>query len=319
MIFTIEPMINAGRREIREMPDGWTIVTKDRSLSAQWEHTVLVTDDRLRGAHRLGRQPAAARRAGRRPRSLPARRPEPRHGRQRPAAGAGGRRRLDGAAAHALPQRQGGAARRLPQCPSSVTTAAGLLRGLTRHVDRTLAAVWTQAALPPARRCVAVGGYGRGELFPYSDVDVLVLLPDSATGATHETVAAAVAGFISRCWDIGLEISSSVRTRRGMRRRQPARHHAADGAARIAPAVRQPAAVRRLSRRHLARARCACLPACQDARDAAAPPQVRGHALLARTELQGEPRRPARPADRAVGRPRRRLRQQLEGARRARA
>jgi len=44
MTFTIEPMINAGRREIRELGDGWTIVTKDRSLSAQWEHTVLVTD-----------------------------------------------------------------------------------------------------------------------------------------------------------------------------------------------------------------------------------------------------------------------------------
>ena len=44
MIFTIEPMINAGRRDIRELGDGWTIVTKDRSLSAQWEHTVLVTD-----------------------------------------------------------------------------------------------------------------------------------------------------------------------------------------------------------------------------------------------------------------------------------
>ena len=44
MTFTIEPMINAGRRDIRQMPDGWTIVTKDRSLSAQWEHTVLVTD-----------------------------------------------------------------------------------------------------------------------------------------------------------------------------------------------------------------------------------------------------------------------------------
>ncbi|HPE01656.1 MAG: methionine aminopeptidase [Pseudomonadota bacterium] len=44
MIFTIEPMINAGRREIRDLPDGWTIVTKDRSLSAQWEHTVLVTE-----------------------------------------------------------------------------------------------------------------------------------------------------------------------------------------------------------------------------------------------------------------------------------
>ena len=44
MIFTIEPMVNAGRRELRELGDGWTIVTKDRSLSAQWEHTVLVTE-----------------------------------------------------------------------------------------------------------------------------------------------------------------------------------------------------------------------------------------------------------------------------------
>ncbi|KQW76660.1 MULTISPECIES: type I methionyl aminopeptidase [unclassified Methylibium] len=44
MVFTIEPMVNAGRREIKELGDGWTIVTKDRSLSAQWEHTVLVTD-----------------------------------------------------------------------------------------------------------------------------------------------------------------------------------------------------------------------------------------------------------------------------------
>jgi methionyl aminopeptidase len=44
MIFTIEPMINAGKPAIRELSDGWTIVTKDHSLSAQWEHTVLVTE-----------------------------------------------------------------------------------------------------------------------------------------------------------------------------------------------------------------------------------------------------------------------------------
>ena len=43
MIFTVEPMINAGRRDIRALGDGWTIVTADHSLSAQWEHTVLVT------------------------------------------------------------------------------------------------------------------------------------------------------------------------------------------------------------------------------------------------------------------------------------
>jgi methionyl aminopeptidase len=38
-------MINAGKRDIKQMPDGWTIVTKDRSLSAQWEHTILVTEN----------------------------------------------------------------------------------------------------------------------------------------------------------------------------------------------------------------------------------------------------------------------------------
>jgi methionyl aminopeptidase len=45
MCFTIEPMVNAGKRFIKVLPDGWTVVTKDRSLSAQWEHTVLVTPD----------------------------------------------------------------------------------------------------------------------------------------------------------------------------------------------------------------------------------------------------------------------------------
>jgi methionyl aminopeptidase len=44
MIFTIEPMINAGKRDIKQLGDGWTVVTKDHSLSAQWEHTILVTD-----------------------------------------------------------------------------------------------------------------------------------------------------------------------------------------------------------------------------------------------------------------------------------
>lgn len=44
MIFTIEPMINAGKRDVKLLPDEWTVVTKDHSLSAQWEHTILVTD-----------------------------------------------------------------------------------------------------------------------------------------------------------------------------------------------------------------------------------------------------------------------------------
>lgn len=44
MIFTIEPMINAGKRDVKLLPDDWTVVTKDHSLSAQWEHTILVTE-----------------------------------------------------------------------------------------------------------------------------------------------------------------------------------------------------------------------------------------------------------------------------------
>jgi methionyl aminopeptidase len=44
MTFTIEPMINLGKKDIRSLPDGWTIITKDHKLSAQWEHTILVTE-----------------------------------------------------------------------------------------------------------------------------------------------------------------------------------------------------------------------------------------------------------------------------------
>jgi methionyl aminopeptidase len=45
MCFTIEPMVNAGKRNVKLLPDGWTVVTKDRTLSAQWEHTILVTEE----------------------------------------------------------------------------------------------------------------------------------------------------------------------------------------------------------------------------------------------------------------------------------
>jgi methionyl aminopeptidase len=44
MIFTVEPMLNAGKRHVKNMPDGWTVLTKDGSLSAQWEHMVAVTE-----------------------------------------------------------------------------------------------------------------------------------------------------------------------------------------------------------------------------------------------------------------------------------
>jgi [protein-PII] uridylyltransferase len=88
--------------------------------------------------------------------------------------------------------------------------ASRMLKALTRLVDGTLLELWQQAGLPEGAALVAVGGYGRGELFPHSDIDVLVLLPalkDDSAGPM-----AAVERFITACWDTGLEIGSSVRT-----------------------------------------------------------------------------------------------------------
>ena len=91
---------------------------------------------------------------------------------------------------------------------ATAPAAARLLRALTRHVDATLVDLWRHAGMPEGVALVAAGGYGRGELFPYSDIDVLVLLPHG-----HDSgVRTAIEGFITACWDVGLEIGSSVRT-----------------------------------------------------------------------------------------------------------
>jgi len=85
---------------------------------------------------------------------------------------------------------------------------AQLLRRHARLVDRTVRSVWRQAGLPAAAALVATGGYGRGELYPSSDIDLLVLLaaePDEAARASLERL-------IGTFWDIGLEIGHSVRT-----------------------------------------------------------------------------------------------------------
>ena len=87
--------------------------------------------------------------------------------------------------------------------------ASRLIRGLTRHVDATLTELWRASAMPPGAALVAVGGYGRAELFPHSDVDVLVLLPPARAAGSARV---AIEAFITACWDIGLEIGSSVRT-----------------------------------------------------------------------------------------------------------
>jgi [protein-PII] uridylyltransferase len=91
----------------------------------------------------------------------------------------------------------------------SAQAAIALTRGLARLVDATLTELWLVSGLPPNAALVAAGGYGRGELFPYSDVDVLVLLTDDLL---VEDAQPGVERFIAACWDIGLEIGSSVRT-----------------------------------------------------------------------------------------------------------
>ncbi len=87
-----------------------------------------------------------------------------------------------------------------------------VLRGLAREADPTLSTLWLHAGFPEGFALVAVGGYGRGELFPHSDIDVLLLMPDGTAVEGDPQLKARVEAFIGRCWDIGLEIGSSVRT-----------------------------------------------------------------------------------------------------------
>lgn len=83
-----------------------------------------------------------------------------------------------------------------------------LLRKLRQVVDEVLATAWLEAALPPESALVGVGGFGRGELFPYSDVDLLILLHEPPSEATR----AKLEELVQLLWDLGLEIGSSIRT-----------------------------------------------------------------------------------------------------------
>ena len=94
----------------------------------------------------------------------------------------------------------------------TTASASRLLTRMARLVDRTLTQLWSGVSPPDGAALVAVGGYGRGELFPHSDIDVLVLLPVSPSVTGDESLAPCIEGFITACWDIGLEIGSSVRT-----------------------------------------------------------------------------------------------------------
>ncbi len=95
---------------------------------------------------------------------------------------------------------------------ASAPAATRLIKALTRHVDVCLAALWAHSGMPNAAALVAVGGYGRGELLPHSDVDVLVLLPPGANTDAGSVLTGKLEAFITACWDIGLEIGSAVRS-----------------------------------------------------------------------------------------------------------
>ena len=83
-----------------------------------------------------------------------------------------------------------------------------VLREHCRLIDRTLKDVWRQLRLPASLALLAVGGYGRGELYPYSDIDVLILLKAPAS----PDLAAKIEELVGRLWDMGLELGHSVRT-----------------------------------------------------------------------------------------------------------
>src|SRR5512141_2288739 len=88
------------------------------------------------------------------------------------------------------------------------TDTPRLLRDHARLVDRVIADAWAELGAPATAALVAVGGYGRGQLFPHSDVDVLILLPEAPDAAATTFVER----FLGTLWDIGLEIGHSVRT-----------------------------------------------------------------------------------------------------------
>ena len=100
----------------------------------------------------------------------------------------------------------------LANSKSNTRMLPGTLRRLAALVDQLLINLWTHADFAPEVCLVAVGGFGRGELFPQSDVDVLVLLPDGQSPESSPALQAQLERFIGSCWDSGLEIGSSVRT-----------------------------------------------------------------------------------------------------------
>ena len=181
-----------------------------------------------------------------------------------------------------------------------------LVRARAQFIDALLRALWQQllrtGARRPALALLAVGGYGRGELHPYSDVDILVL--DARRRAADRAASArSWNGFITFLWDIGLEVGNSVRTAR-----ECAEESAADvGVMTTLLEARLLAGSTALVARDARRARAlkglAIAPVLrgQAAGAARAPPEGQRHGLQPRAERQERPRRTARPADHRLG------------------
>ncbi len=305
MIFTVEPMINAGRREIRELADGWTIVTADHRLSAQWEHTVLVTETgyevlTLSAGSRppprsfsiaaapdgvASTDQATCRMAS----SMSARPPA----RRRPAMRRAPAKRDRTAFAH-------------NRRPDSLLAE---LRAARRpHAAARIAASSTRC--PPGPRWSRSAATAAASSSRISDVDVLVLLPSRPSAGRR----APIERLIAALWDIGLELGHSVRTvdecNAEAAKTSPSKPRCSKRAA--WPATQ---ALIARSTRHAANARRAGVlpaPRCSSSSSATSSTTTR---RTTSSPTSRKPRRPARPADRAVDRARGRPRQDLARAR----
>ena len=185
-----------------------------------------------------------------------------------------------------------------------------LLRGLARSVDRLLKEVAEASGITSRATLIAVGGYGRGELFPHSDVDVLILLNQPATDDDARTIE----NLVSLLWDLGLPLGHSVRTldecleeaRRDITVLTAMLESRLLVGARSRFAAFSRAIVDSLDREAYFRAKLLEQQHRHIKYDEAP--------VQPRTQCQGGPRRVARPAGRRLGRACQRLRRKLVGA-----